>query len=145
MQRLAFDATSWALSRRLIADHVRPHARTIAAALILMGVVAAATAALAKMMEPILDQPGFREALQAHERAERINTGRVAAALVVFLMPAGVVLDYFVSDVLLAILPKPPWFVTNRQAHEVTRKITYFEADPGLLKLPGIFYSALRG
>jgi len=46
--------------------------------------------------EPILDQPGFREALQVHERAERINTGRIAAVLVVFLMPVGVVLDYFV-------------------------------------------------
>jgi len=45
--------------------------------------------------ETIVDQPGFREALQAHERAERINTGRVAAAGGV--SNAGrVVLDYFV-------------------------------------------------
>src|SRR6185503_1848601 len=42
------------------------------------------------------DQPGCREALEEHERAERLNTGRIAAALVVFLMPPGVVLDFFV-------------------------------------------------
>ena len=44
-----------------------------------------------------------------------------------------------------AILPKPPWFVTNKRAHEVTRKLTFFEAAPSPLKLPGIFVSALRG
>lgn len=41
-------------------------------------------------------QPEFQEAHRAHERQQRINTGKVASALVVFLMPAGVVLDYFV-------------------------------------------------
>jgi hypothetical protein len=44
-----------------------------------------------------------------------------------------------------AILPKPPWFITNRRAHEVSRKITFFEAAPNPLKLPSIFLSALRG
>ena len=44
-----------------------------------------------------------------------------------------------------AILPKPPWFVTNKRAEEVTRKLTFFEARPSLLRLPGIFISALRG
>jgi aldehyde dehydrogenase (NAD(P)+) len=44
-----------------------------------------------------------------------------------------------------AILPKPPWFITNKRAHEVTRKLTFFEAAPSPLKLPGIFVSALRG
>ena len=44
-----------------------------------------------------------------------------------------------------AILPKPPWFITNKRAHEVSRKLTYFEAAPSPLKLPGIFVSALRG
>ncbi len=44
-----------------------------------------------------------------------------------------------------AILPKPPWFITNKKAHQVTRKMTYFEADPSPLKLPSIFISALRG
>jgi len=44
-----------------------------------------------------------------------------------------------------AILPKPPWFITNKRAHEVTRKLTFFEAAPSPLKLPGIFISALLG
>jgi aldehyde dehydrogenase (NAD(P)+) len=44
-----------------------------------------------------------------------------------------------------ALLPKPPWFVTNTRAHDVMRKLTLFEASPGPLKLPGIFLSALRG
>ncbi len=38
-------------------------------------------------------QPEFQEAYRAHERQQRINTGKIASALVVFLMPAGVVLD----------------------------------------------------
>jgi len=41
-------------------------------------------------------QPEFQEAHRAHERQQRINTGKVASALVVFLMPPGVVLDWFV-------------------------------------------------
>ncbi len=44
-----------------------------------------------------------------------------------------------------AILPKPPWFVTNKRADETMRKLTDFEAAPSPLKLPGIFMSALRG
>ena len=41
--------------------------------------------------------------------------------------------------------PKPPWFVTNKQAHTVARRITHFEASPGFRHLPGIFLAALRG
>jgi two-component system, sensor histidine kinase PhcS len=41
-------------------------------------------------------QPEFHEAHRAHVREQRIHTGKVASALVVFLMPPGVVLDYFV-------------------------------------------------
>src|SRR5437773_5391271 len=44
----------------------------------------------------ITSQPGFDEAFRANERQERINTGKVASALVVCLMPAGVTLDFFV-------------------------------------------------
>src|SRR5438105_6188258 len=43
-----------------------------------------------------LIQPEFREAFRSHERQQRINTGKVASALVFFLMPAGVFLDHFV-------------------------------------------------
>lgn len=45
----------------------------------------------------------------------------------------------------MTLLPKPPWFVTNSMAHEVGRQITAFAADPGWLRLPGIFAAALRG
>jgi signal transduction histidine kinase len=40
--------------------------------------------------------PDFREAFLAHERQVRISTGKLACALVFFLMPFGVTLDYFV-------------------------------------------------
>ncbi len=43
-------------------------------------------------------QPEFQEAHRAHERQQRIFTGKVASALVVFLMPPGIVLDYFVYE-----------------------------------------------
>ena len=43
------------------------------------------------------------------------------------------------------ILPKPPWYVTNRTAHKTARRLTYFELEPGLRHLPGIITSALRG
>ena len=46
--------------------------------------------------ETITSRPEFEDAFRANERQERVNTGKVAAALVVFLMPVGVVLDYFV-------------------------------------------------
>jgi signal transduction histidine kinase len=45
---------------------------------------------------PSIQQSEFRAALLAREQQERISTGKVASALVLFLMPAGVVLDYFV-------------------------------------------------
>ncbi len=41
-------------------------------------------------------QTGFKEAFIADERRERVRSGKVACALVVFLMPAGVALDLFV-------------------------------------------------
>ncbi|MHB8508241.1 MAG: aldehyde dehydrogenase family protein [Candidatus Dormibacteria bacterium] len=45
----------------------------------------------------------------------------------------------------LEMLPKPPWFVTNKQAHVTARRLVAFEAAPSSLKLPGIFAAALRG
>ncbi len=45
----------------------------------------------------------------------------------------------------LHLSPKPPWFVTNKQAHTVSRRIARFEARPGWRHLPGIFFAALRG
>jgi hypothetical protein len=43
------------------------------------------------------------------------------------------------------MLPTPPWFVTNKQAHNVGRRLVRFEANPGIHHLPGIFADALRG
>ncbi len=43
------------------------------------------------------------------------------------------------------ILPTPPWFVTNKQAHNVGRRLVRFEVNPGIRHVPGIFADALRG
>jgi aldehyde dehydrogenase (NAD(P)+) len=44
-----------------------------------------------------------------------------------------------------SLLPKPPWFVTNKTAHITARRVAKFATDPGYRQLPGIFVSALRG
>src|ERR1035437_10196601 len=44
---------------------------------------------------PTLAQAGFREAFLANERQVRINTGKLACALVFVLMPLGYTADYF--------------------------------------------------
>jgi aldehyde dehydrogenase (NAD(P)+) len=44
-----------------------------------------------------------------------------------------------------SILPKPPWFITNRSAHITLKKLARFSARPGLIQLPSIFLAALRG
>ena len=43
------------------------------------------------------------------------------------------------------MFPKPPWFVTNRNAQGIGERMTRFEAAPSPWKLPGIFAAALRG
>ena len=45
----------------------------------------------------------------------------------------------------LHMAPKPAWFVTNTQSHNVGRLMARFEARPGFMQLPGIFLAALRG
>ncbi|MES2152596.1 MAG: aldehyde dehydrogenase family protein [Pseudomonadota bacterium] len=45
----------------------------------------------------------------------------------------------------LTLLPKPPWFVNNRQAHVVGRRLFEFQVKPSWFKLPAIFFAALRG
>ncbi len=43
------------------------------------------------------------------------------------------------------IHPKPAWFVSKRKnTTEVFRKLTYFEANPSLWKVPSILWSALK-
>jgi len=53
--KIAFEDSTRALLRRLILDHVRPHWRRLALAGLCMLLGAAATAALAQLMEPIID------------------------------------------------------------------------------------------
>ncbi len=53
--KIAFDQSTRALMRRLLVDHVRPHWGRLALAVVCMIVGAMATAALAKLMEPIID------------------------------------------------------------------------------------------
>lgn len=43
------------------------------------------------------------------------------------------------------LLPRPPWFITNRRAAILGRLLTRFEYRPSWLKLPRILWNALRG
>jgi len=43
------------------------------------------------------------------------------------------------------LLPKPPWFVTNRKADKLGQLLTKFQHKPGFLKIPRIFLNALLG
>ena len=45
----------------------------------------------------------------------------------------------------LHMAPRPPWFVTNKTAHKTAKRLTYLTGTGNLLRLPGIFASALRG
>jgi len=44
-----------------------------------------------------------------------------------------------------SLTPKPAWFVNNRTAATTGRRLTKLSAAPSLLRLPGVFASALRG
>lgn len=44
-----------------------------------------------------------------------------------------------------SLLPKPPWFPSNKKGHIVSEKLTDFQIAPGIRKLPALFYAALRG
>jgi aldehyde dehydrogenase (NAD(P)+) len=46
---------------------------------------------------------------------------------------------------MFTILPKPPWFITNKKANVIGRQLVHFEAHPSVFRLPGIFINALRG
>ncbi len=41
--------------------------------------------------------------------------------------------------------PTPVWFADHRTLREVGRRLTSFEADPSWVRLPSLFWSALRG
>ena len=43
------------------------------------------------------------------------------------------------------LFPKPPWFLGNRNAVAIGRQLTYFYADPSLVRLPGLLWTSLKG
>jgi aldehyde dehydrogenase (NAD(P)+) len=43
------------------------------------------------------------------------------------------------------LMPKPLWYVTNRNALDVARRVTYFSLEPGWGHIPGLFAAALKG
>lgn len=43
------------------------------------------------------------------------------------------------------IFPTPPWFTDHKTVHTLGRKITEFETNPSVFKIPGIVATALRG
>ena len=45
----------------------------------------------------------------------------------------------------MTLLPKPPWFITNKRSDDIGRRLLAFEYAPSPLKVPGIFLSALQG
>ena len=45
----------------------------------------------------------------------------------------------------MTLLPRPPWFVTNKRADKIGRRLVEFQYRPSWLKLPGIFVQALLG
>jgi len=45
----------------------------------------------------------------------------------------------------LTLLPKPPYFITNRKQHKLGQLLTSFQHKPSWLKLPRIFLNALLG
>ncbi|MCP5038483.1 MAG: aldehyde dehydrogenase family protein, partial [Rhodobacteraceae bacterium] len=44
-----------------------------------------------------------------------------------------------------ALLPKPPWFITNKSQHKIGKALARFQHSPGWRKLPRIFLGALTG
>lgn len=45
----------------------------------------------------------------------------------------------------MTLLPRPPWFVSNRRQHHIGRLLTQFQHRPSWFKLPRIFFHALLG
>ena len=76
----ALDRESWPLVRRLLADHVRVHAGRIGLALVFMTAVAGTTAALAWLIQPILDGAGEARGLMAGAAPAASGSGAATEA-----------------------------------------------------------------
>ncbi|MEO7297397.1 MAG: ATP-binding protein [Verrucomicrobiota bacterium] len=68
----------------------------------------------------LIASPEFKEAYRANEQVERIQTGKIASALVVFLMPAGMTLDFFVYRAMV------PQFLMLRLACSALAAVVWF-------------------
>lgn len=44
-----------------------------------------------------------------------------------------------------SLLPRPPFFITNKRQHKIGEALADFQYKPSWFKLPRIFYNALRG
>ena len=44
-----------------------------------------------------------------------------------------------------SLLPRPPWFITNKKQDKVGMLLTRFQHRPGWLKMPRLFVNALLG
>lgn len=44
-----------------------------------------------------------------------------------------------------SLLPKPPWFITNRRQDRIGRNLTRLQHRPKLSQIPGVFWNALLG
>jgi aldehyde dehydrogenase (NAD(P)+) len=44
-----------------------------------------------------------------------------------------------------SMLPKPPWFVTNKSALVTNKRVALYTIDKNVLRIPGIFMSAMKG
>ena len=44
-----------------------------------------------------------------------------------------------------SLLPRPPWFITNKRGAKLGELLTKFQYKPSLMKIPHIFMNALRG
>jgi aldehyde dehydrogenase (NAD(P)+) len=44
-----------------------------------------------------------------------------------------------------SLLPKPPYFITNKHQHRTGRALTTFQYRPAWRKLPRVFWNALMG
>lgn len=44
-----------------------------------------------------------------------------------------------------SLLPRPPFFITNKRQHKIGEALTKFQYKPSWFKLPGVFYHALLG
>lgn len=45
----------------------------------------------------------------------------------------------------ITLLPRPPWFITNKKQRQIGKLLTEFQHKPSWLKIPAIFFFALLG